>query len=580
MKKDEKIAKATQSTGNRHGKMKQSTTVKLQGGLSALALILVFVILLLNMRASNKFDVLTAEGDTLAGYAESFVDASGYLTQEVRSYVATGDPVHANNYWREVNTDKNREKAVAAMNEAGITAEEQGLISQIQALSNGLVPIEEKAMAITKEQGINREAIMLVYGEKYQETVVEIHQLQDQLNASIWGRAEAAQNKLGGQIDTSFYMAFASLALVVVIQMCIIFYVMRRILMPLERIEENMIEMAAGNLDKELDVEADSVTELGKLSGAIKNTKQKTSQIVRDIDYVLGEMAEGNFTVTLENTDYYTGVYASILASMRKLKMEQSHTLIQIEEAADQVALGSSQVSDGAQALAQGATEQASAVEELSATINDISNNSKTYAENSALALQHSREAHNFVSESADNIREMVSAMGEISQSSQEISKIIATIENIAFQTNILALNAAVEAARAGSAGKGFAVVADEVRNLASKSDEAAKATKDLINSSIDSVKHGEDIVHRVSEALGSTIQASQQAEQDIAQISAAIAQETESISQVAEGIDQISSVVQTTSATSEESAATSEELSSQAQMLKQLVSRFKVTDC
>ena len=92
--------------------------------------------------------------------------------------------------------------------------------------------------------------------------------------------------------------------------------------------------------------------------------------------------------------------------------------------------------------------------------------------------------------------------MENISGSSKEISTIIATIENIAFQINILALNAAVEAARAGSAGKGFAVVADEVSNLASKSDEAAKATKKLISSSISAVTEGGEVVNKVTEAL------------------------------------------------------------------------------
>jgi methyl-accepting chemotaxis protein len=288
-------------------------------------------------------------------------------------------------------------------------------------------------------------------------------------------------------------------------------------------------------------------------------------------------MGKGNFNVRTKCENAYVGELHDVLKSVRVINVSLSDTLAQINLSAEQVSSDSEQVSTGAQGLAQGATMQASAVQQLSATIAEISTKSQDNARSSETAMQHSQNAGAMVTESAKYMDEMVEAMGRISKSSEEIGKIIATIENIAFQTNILALNAAVEAARAGSAGKGFAVVADEVRNLATKSDQAAKATKDLIDQSIASVHDGNEIVMKVSESLGKTVNASSETMEAIQEIAKAVEEESRAITQVTEGIDQISSVVQTNSATSQESAAASEELSTQANLMKSLMSKFRL---
>ncbi len=350
--------------------------------------------------------------------------------------------------------------------------------------------------------------------------------------------------------------------------------IIRSIVEPSTQVRGALVGFSQGNLT--VPVNYVGKNELGEMCEALRTSQQVLNSVIKDISGTTAQMARGNFDVELTAT--FPGDLKPIQDSINQFVIRMSETISNISQSADQVSAGSEQVSNSAQALAQGATEQASSVEELSATITDISENAKKTAVSAEQAGQSVHEAGSQITTSVEYVKQLNVAMGNISSSSQEIGKIIATIENIAFQTNILALNAAVEAARAGSAGKGFAVVADEVRNLATKSDEAAKATKDLIDGSMDAVREGAEAVDKVTSSLERTSELAGGVIGMMENVVHAVESQTQAIIQVTEGIDQISAVVQTNSATSEECAAASEELSSQANIMHQLMAEFKVS--
>ena len=172
---------------------------------------------------------------------------------------------------------------------------------------------------------------------------------------------------------------------------------------------------------------------------------------------------------------------------------------------------------------------------------------------------------------------QMLEAMQGIKSSSDDIAKIINVIEDIAFQTNLLALNAAVEAARAGEYGRGFAVVAEEVRSLAGRSQIAVKETTGLIGDSAQRVDTGSRIALTTSDALKVIVESADELLNTIAHISNASKEQLEAVDAVSTGVSEISDVVQSNSAISEETAAASQELNSQAEVLRNLVSYFKI---
>ena len=342
----------------------------------------------------------------------------------------------------------------------------------------------------------------------------------------------------------------------------------RQIGEPVKDCAQRLRLLAEGDLDTPVhEIHTGDETQI--LADSARTLVQGFRLMIQDMDEMLAEMSRGNLTADSKCEEAYVGGYRGLLDSARKLSVQLSDTLRQINQSADQV-------SAGAQALSQGATEQASAIEELAATINDISGKIIATADRAGDVHSQSSETGREVEQCNEQMFELVNAVRDIGESSSQIGKIIKTIEDIAFQTNILALNAAVEAARAGTAGKGFAVVADEVRNLASKSAEASKSTSVLIEGSARSVEKGMKIADETAASLQKAVISTENTVKAVDKITEATAEQSQAVSQVTQGVDQISSVVQTNSATAEESAAASEELSGQAVILKELVGQFK----
>ena len=403
------------------------------------------------------------------------------------------------------------------------------------------------------------------------------------LNAAI-----EAGDALTGEMDTASRSIVAGvrseamrnvivLAVLVVVMVLVSSFFSTRlvnaVVKPLHEAEEAVVAFSKGDLSHEVSFE--SQNEIGVMCDAVRTSQKIVGEIISDIFGVTKSLAAGDLTVEINRE--YPGQFAPIKKNLDYLFDNLNSTMSEIKRAADQVAAGSDQVSVGSQSLAQGATEQASAVEELSATINEIEASAKTNADAARDAKAKSDMAAGQVQISNEHMHEMHQAMEDIYSGQLDTEKIIETIENIAFQTNILALNAAVEAARAGMAGKGFAVVADEVRNLASKSDQAAKQTKQRIEDSMTSVRRGRELVGNVTASIDKTVELASHAISSMQQVAENSINQASAIEQLTTGIDQISAVVQTNSATSEESAAASEELSSQAVMMKQELQRFKL---
>ena len=399
--------------------MNQSTLTMILNIGSIAALLFMMLLLIAYSSVSSRLNTANTDRFEMTYNANRFMNGSSYLTNEVRAYAATGSQEFYDNYWNEVNNLKNRDIGVAAMQEIGITADEQAMIDSMYALSNQLVPLEEQAMEQV-QAGRQDAAINYVYGDEYSNSIAKINTLKESfletLNARTLREVESLNRT---NLIIRILMAFA-LVMVGTFQVLSMKVIRKRILRPVIAVRDQMGELSQGNLSTEFPWEPDS-SEIGMLIASIHETKRELKKYIQDIDSTLSQMAKGNMNLVV--SDSYRGEFLPIQRALRQILDALNEALRHIHQTAQDVSNESERVSSGAQTLSEGAVRQASTVEELSAGIQDISGEVKHTSADANKARKFSMDAEVQLKVCCQKMDSLSTAISDISESSRQDRK-------------------------------------------------------------------------------------------------------------------------------------------------------------
>ncbi|XPV69216.1 MAG: methyl-accepting chemotaxis protein [Halarcobacter sp.] len=232
---------------------------------------------------------------------------------------------------------------------------------------------------------------------------------------------------------------------------------------------------------------------LNELKDVINEMLSAVEGNIKSAMEVLSQYSDYNYRPKIDIKDL-DGDLKALCEDVNSLGSAITSMLVSNKEVGLILSSSSESLSKNVDSLTTSANNQAASLEETAAAIEEITSNMQNSSQNIVKMTSYANDVSSSVSIGQDLASRTALSMDEINEQTQAIADSITVIDQIAFQTNILSLNAAVEAATAGEAGKGFAVVAQEVRNLASRSAEAAKEIKDLVENATSKANGGKEI--------------------------------------------------------------------------------------
>jgi len=372
--------------------------------------------------------------------------------------------------------------------------------------------------------------------------------------------------------------------------------VTRNIARPLQELTTIAERITSGDLSVTVSTDA-----RGDEVGVLARTFDRMTQSLRTMAGAAEQIAAGDLrsTVTPQSSN---DVLGNAFARMVETLREQTRQLVDganvLGSAATQIVASTAQLASSATQSAAAVSETTTTVEEVRQTAQLASQKAKHVSESAQKAAQISqsgRKSTEDVGAGMNRIRQQMDAiavsMGQLSEQTQAIGRIIATVEDLASQSNLLAVNAAIEAAKAGEHGRGFGVVAQEVKSLAEQSRQATNEVRSILTdiqkattAAVLATEQGSKAVEaggRQTEIAADSIQglagSVTEAAQSATQIAASSQQQLVGVDQVAAAMESIkqASSQNVTSAKQLETAARN--LSDLGLRLRQIVDRYKV---
>ena len=362
----------------------------------------------------------------------------------------------------------------------------------------------------------------------------------------------------------------------------------RNVAGPMRELTSAADRITVGDLGTDI-VVGDRQDEVGQLAVAFA----RMTRSLRAIAGTAEQIAGGDLRVTFAPASAQDALGQALVRMIANLR-SQITSMIEgatvLGSAATEIVASTSQLASGASESAAAVSQTTTTVEEIRQTAQMASQKSRAVAENAQRTVQitnNGRKSTEDVGAAMARIRGQMDAIGDsmmrLSEQTQAIGQIIASVEDLAAQSNLLAVNAAIEAAKAGDQGKGFGVVAQEVKSLAEQSRQATERVRSILvdiqkatTAAVMATEQGNKAVEagaRQSEVAGESIAALAGSVSEAAQAATQIAASSQ---QQLIGMDQVASAMENIKQASTQNVASARQLENAARGLGDLGMRLK----